>query len=101
MVYLDMSQGELIIGVLTIASGIWTAWIRRKDRQEQRKWDLEDRAFLETRTNHLGVKIEENTEISKGAFDVANHVNEKIVAIGNVRLQNAANALNKNRRVGD
>ncbi len=32
-------------------------------------------------------KIDENTEISVKAFDVANHVNEKLVAIGEARVK--------------
>lgn len=56
----------------------------RKDRQRVAQ-DMKDHA--DRRTAALATKIDENTEISVKAFDVANNVNEKLVAIGEARMK--------------
>lgn len=56
---------------------------QHKWQREQAEWDRSERIKAAT---VLGDKIDTNTEISVKAFDVANNVNEKLVAIGQARI---------------
>ena len=94
-----VDHGQILLAIITLLVGTFTAWSIRRDNEKKdirnREWLLEDRA-------HLAKKIDENTQISKGAFEVANHVNEKIAAIGSIRLKaSARNLSGKKRRSGD
>ena len=72
----------LVMTFLTMATNGVFAWLRarRRDQLEERHrlWDIEDRKM---RQAALVEKIDANTKISSDAFDVANHVNEKIATV--------------------
>lgn len=91
--------------ILTTLGGVITQvllqlaqWFRDGRRHQwqvqQMQWDRSERdrvAQQVIRNTNTGVgvlvdKIEDNTKISKEAFDVGNHINEKLVAIGEARL---------------
>jgi hypothetical protein len=80
----------LVMTFLTlIANGLF-AWLRarRRDQLEERHrlWDIEDRKL---RQAEVVAKIDANTKISSDAFDVANHVNEKIATVAEVANRTA------------
>lgn len=81
----DAAIAQIVILITTLASLGFQ--IYRENRQ--RKWSLEDREHAEQsrkvirkKLDEQRIAIDENTEISRAAFDQANHVNEKIARIG-------------------
>jgi hypothetical protein len=72
-----------ILAFLTIVANGFFQSQREKRRDaltvENRKLDIAERAATAA---HVVAKIDENTEVSVKAFDVANNVNEKIAAGG-------------------
>lgn len=60
---------------------------RRFDRSERIRVADDVKAKHEEGIQTIAKKIDDNTEISVKAFDVANNVNEKLVAIGEARVK--------------
>jgi hypothetical protein len=80
--------GQIILFLTTISGFAYQ--IYKENRK--RRWEVEDRAALAVKVeevkqnaavahDELVHKIEENTSISANAFNVANHVNEKIAKL--------------------
>jgi uncharacterized membrane protein YhiD involved in acid resistance len=84
------SDLAIICTLLTIIVKALINWRRdraRTEREERhREWERQDR---ETKNRELLEKIDENTQVSVEAFTVANHVNEKIVTVGEAAQQAA------------
>lgn len=89
-----MTEGSTTVIVTTISTLIITALKMVLDYLNQR-WERDERvrvavelaAHTTRATDNIAKKIDENTDISKEAFKVANNVNEKLVAIGEARVR--------------
>lgn len=102
---MSLDTGAITIIVTTLGTTITTlvmqviSWMREGRRHkwevEQLIWDRKERVRVaealrkhtDVKAEQLVSKIDENTEISSKAFEVANNVNEKLVAIGEARLK--------------
>jgi hypothetical protein len=71
MIYLLATLGNIFT---VVGQGVTASLRARRDR----RWAQED---LARHSNEVIRKIEENTDISRTAFDAANHVNEKIATV--------------------
>lgn len=102
---MSLDPGTIAIIATTLGTTITTlilqimAWKREGRKHEweidQLVWDRKERIRVaeelrkhtDNKAEQLVSKIDENTNISAKAFEVANNVNEKLVAIGEARLK--------------